>query len=394
MTTTPLPDRPRILLGPGPAEMHPRVAAALASPLLGYLDPVFLRIMDETQERLRRVYQTANRLTIPVSATGTGGMEISLANLVEPGDRVLAGVHGVFGGRIAEAARRLGAEVATVEAPWGTPLDPDRLAAAIREKRPALVTVIHAETSTGVLLQREEMRRIASAVREADALLLVDCVTSLGGTRVEPDSWPADGCFSGSQKCLACPPGLAPLTLGERAMAKVHNRRSPVPSFYFDLRMIEKYWGSERVYHHTPPGMMIVALREALDIVLEEGLEERFARHVRNRDALVAGLEELELSPLVAPPHRLPMLTPVRIPEGVDDAWIRSRLLEEDSIEIGAGLGPLKGKIWRIGLMGQSSRAENVLAVITALGRHLQGAGHACDPGLARSAAAAILSAR
>src|SRR5262245_49427135 len=289
---TPLPAKPRTLLGPGPSEMHPRVAAALGAPLLGHLDPLFLKIMDETQDLLRRLFGTSNRLTLPMSATGSGGMETCLVNLVEPGDRVLVGVHGAFGARIAEGARRLGGDVVTVEAAWGAPVDPDTMVRAIEERRPAVVAIVHAETSTGVL---QPIEAIARAARDADALFLVDCVTSLGGVPVEPDAWPADAIFSGSQKCLSCPPGLSPATFGDRALAKMRARRTPVPSWYFDLGMIEKYWGTDRVYHHTAPISMVVALRESLAMVFEEGLEERFVRQRHNRDALVAGLEALGL---------------------------------------------------------------------------------------------------
>ena len=374
---TPLPARPRILLGPGPSEMSPRVAAALASPLVGHLDPVFLRIMDETQGLLRRLFRTENRLTLPMSATGSGGMETCLVNLLEPGDRAVIGVHGVFGGRIAEGARRLGAEVFTIEAPWGSPLDPARVIGTIRERRPVLVAVVHAETSTGVL---QPLGEIAAACRNEGSLFLVDCVTSLGGFPVEADGWPADALFSGSQKCLSCPPGLSPATFGERALARIRSRRAPIPSWYFDLSLIQRYWGTDRVYHHTAPISMVVALRESLAMVFEEGLEARFARHARNAGALVAGLEALGLALLVPAPCRLPMLTSVLIPAGVDDAAVRRRLLDEHGIEIGGGLGPLAGKIWRIGLMGHSSCPENVRAVLSALGRCLETSGHRCDP--------------
>lgn len=384
----PLGEKPRVLLGPGPSEMPPRIAAALAAPLVGHLDPLFLRAMDETQELLRRLFSTANRLTLPMSATGSGGMETCLVNLVEPDDRVLVGVHGAFGARIAEGARRLGARILTVDSPWGTPIDPDLMKAAIRAHSPALVAIVHAETSTGVL---QPIADIARAAREADALFMVDCVTSLGGVPVEADGWPADALFSGSQKCLSCPPGLSPASFGERALEKMRSRRAPVPSWYFDLGMIEKYWGSDRVYHHTAPISMVIALREALRMAFEEGLENRFARHARHRDALVAGLSALGLTMLVAPEHRLPMLTSVRVPAGVDESAVRRGLLSEDGIEIGAGLGPLAGNVWRIGLMGHSSRVENVLTVLQALGRHLTAAGHRCDAREALAAAQALL---
>jgi len=364
--------------------MHPRIAAALASPLIGHLDPLFLKIMDETQAMLRDLFRTTNRLTIPMSATGSGGMETCLVNLVEPGDRVVVGVCGAFGGRIAEGARRLGAEVTIVEAPWGKPVDPARFIAEIGARRPAIATLVHAETSTGVL---QPLEGIPRAARDAGALLMVDCVTSLGGVPVDADGWPADAIFSGSQKCLSCPPGLSPATFGERALAKIRARRTPVTSWYFDLSMIEKYWGTDRVYHHTAPISMVLALREALALVFEEGLEARFARHARHRDALVEGLQKLGLSMLVEPEHRLPMLTSVCVPDGVDDAAVRRRLLTTHGIEIGGGLGPLAGKVWRIGLMGHSSRPENIVRALSALGECLDEAGHRCDVRAAVAAA-------
>jgi alanine-glyoxylate transaminase/serine-glyoxylate transaminase/serine-pyruvate transaminase len=385
---TPLPDPPRLLLGPGPSTMHPRIAAALAMPLVGHLDPIFLKIMDETQGLLRSLMRTANRLTIPMSATGSGGMETCLMNLVEIGDRVVVGACGAFGARIADGARRLGAEVSVVDAPWGTPVDPSRFIAEIEARRPALVAIVHAETSTGVL---QPLDGIPAAAHRMGALLMVDCVTSLGGVPVEADGWPADAIFSGSQKCLSCPPGLSPATFGERALAKMRARRTPVPSWYFDLSMIEKYWGTDRVYHHTAPISMVVALREALALVFEEGLEARFARHARHRDALVRGLEALGLAMLVAPEYRLPMLTSVRVPEGVDDGAVRRRLLTTHGIEIGGGLGPLAAKVWRIGLMGYSSRPENVVRALGALGECLVEAGHRCDPRAGADAAEGIL---
>ena len=390
MTTalSPLPDPPRLLLGPGPSLMHPRIAAALASPLIGHLDPLFLRIMDETQGLLRELFRTSNRLTIPMSATGSGGMETCLVNLVEPGDRVVVGVCGAFGARIADGARRLGAEVFIEEAPWGTPVDPERFVAEIGARRPALAALVHAETSTGVL---QLLDGIPAAVRGANALLMVDCVTSLGGVPVDADGWPADAIYSGTQKCLSCPPGLSPATFGERALAKMRGRRTPVTSWYFDLSMLEKYWGTDRVYHHTAPISMVLALREALSLVFEEGLAARFARHARHRDALVQGLAVLGLEPLVAPAHRLPMLTSVRVPEGVDDGAVRRRLLGTHGIEIGGGLGPLAGKVWRIGLMGHSSRPENIVRVLSALGECLRQIGRRCDPHEAVEAAESSL---
>ena len=368
----------RILLGPGPSELEPRAASALAAPAIGYLDPALLAALDETRELLRRVWNTSNALTGPLWCTGTGGMETALANVVEPGDRVVAGVHGLFGGRIAEGARRLGAEVTTVESDWGRPLDAAAMVAAIRRVRPAIVSLVHAETSTGVLLRDEVMRDIAGAAREAEALFLVDCVTSLGGAPVSPDGWPADVCFSAGQKSLSGPTGCATVTFSDRARARRMARRTPPPTFNFDIALIEGYW-TQRSYHHTCSSNLLLALREALRAALEEGLPARFARHGSVSEALAAGLGALGLELLVAPGDRLPMLTPVKVPAGVDAAAIRNALLERDGIEIGVGFGPLAGKIWRIGLMGRSCRWENVVALLKALGGHLGAAGFHCS---------------
>ncbi|HZR85009.1 MAG TPA: alanine--glyoxylate aminotransferase family protein [Candidatus Binatia bacterium] len=364
----------RILLGPGPSDVHPRVLRALATPLVGHLDPEFVALMETVKQLLRETFRTRNRLTLPISATGSAGMEAALVNLLEPGDGAVICVNGAFGGRMAEIARRAGAQVTTVEVPWGDVLDPDRVRSALEllprasAAAPRVLAVVHAETSTGARQPLEELGRLA---HEHGALFVVDAVTSLGGCPLEVDAWGVDVCYSGTQKCLSCPPGLSPVTFGERAAERIRTRTRPVQSWYLDLSLIEQYWGEERVYHHTAPISMIFALYEALRIVHEEGLERRFRRHALHHAALVAGVEALGLAMAVAPAHRLPMLNAVRVPDGVDEAGVRRRLLERHGIEIGAGLGPWKGRVWRIGLMGESSTPANVLLVLAALGEAL-----------------------
>ena len=357
-------ERRRILMGPGPSNCHPSVLEAMSQPLLGHLDPDFIRIMDETQDLLRQVLKTENQLTLPVSGTGSAGMETCLVNLVEPGDRVLVCINGVFGRRMADIAGRIGGEVITVEVEWGRPFEPDQVRDAVAKHSPRVVAIVHAETSTGVRQPLEEISRI---VHETGAFLVVDAVTSLGGCNVETDGWQVDAIYSGTQKCLSCPPGLAPVSLSPRVVDALEARRHPVPSWYLDMSMVRHYWGSDRTYHHTAPISMIYALRQALQVVMDEGLEARFARHQRNSAALVAGLEALGLDMLVDEPYRLPMLNAVKIPDGVDDAAVRGALLEEHGIEIGGGLGPLAGSVWRIGLMGHSCSMENVLMLLEAL---------------------------
>lgn len=347
---------PRLLLGPGPSNVHPRVLAALAEPLLGHLDPAFLALADEVQARLRRLFGTANRQTIPLAATGSGGMEACFANLVEAGDVTLVGVAGVFGERMCEVAGRQGARVVRVDAEWGRALDEDAMLAAIERERPALVALVHAETSTGV---RQPLERIARATREADALLVLDCVTSLGGMPVSLDAWGVDAAYSATQKCLSCPPGLAPASFSERALARVARRRTPPSSWYFDLGLLAGYYGTQRVYHHTAPVGMIAGLAEGLRVLDEEGLEMRLTRHVEAAAHLLAGLAPLGFEPLVPAAERLPMLSAVRLPEHVvraGEAALRRRLLDRHGIEVGGGLGKLAGGIWRIGLMGENAR--------------------------------------
>lgn len=354
----------RVLMGPGPSDVPPAVLAALGAPTIGHLDPAFLGLLDQTRAMLREVVGTRNELTLPMSGTGSLGMETCLVNLVEPGDRVLVGVHGVFGQRMAEVARRAGAEVVTAEGPWGRALDPEALAQAAAGRKFKLVCMVHAETSTGALTPIAPFRELADRL---GALLLVDAVTSLGGVPVEMDAVGIDALYSGTQKCLSCPPGLAPVSFSQRARDVLAARKSPPQSWYVDLGLISRYWGGERLYHHTAPINMLYGLHEALRLVLQEGLAERYARHKTLSDQLAQGLEELGLQLLVPPSERLPPLTLVQIPEGVDDARVRRRLLEHDGLEIGGGLGPMKGRAWRIGLMGASCTEQHVQLCLRAL---------------------------
>lgn len=363
-----LAQTPRLLLGPGPSMVHPRVLEAMATPLLGHLDPGFIEIMDQVQEMLRHVFQTANRLTIPVSGTGSAAMEASLVNFIAPGDPVLVCINGYFGTRLAEMARRLGADLQTITRPWGEVFTPDEVRAALEERPARLVAIVHAETSTGA---RQPLEALAEIVHAQGGLLVVDAVTSLAGIPVRVDEWGIDVCYSGSQKCLSVPPGLGPITVGERAVEVLLNRRAPVPNWYLDLSLVGRYWGQERTYHHTAPITANYALYEGLRLVVEEGLEARWARHRRNAELLWTGLENLGLEMLVPREHRLVPLTTVKVPEGVDEGAVRRRLLEEYNLEIAGGLGELKGKIWRIGLMGYSSRPENVELLLAALGKIL-----------------------
>ena len=355
----------RVLMGPGPSDVPPEVLAALARPTIGHLDPAFLKVLDETQQMLREVYGTDNELTLPISATGSAGMETCFVNLVEPGDQVLICRHGVFGGRMAEVAGRCGAEVTIVDAPWGRAIDPDDVAKAAKGGVFKVLALVHAETSTGVLQDLGPFRTIADS---CGALLLVDAVTSLAGVPVELDRHGVDAAYSGTQKCLSCPPGLSPVSFSERARQIIAKRTLPVQSWYLDLSLIGQYFGGQRVYHHTAPVNMIVGLHEALRLVLDEGLDRRYQRHRAQASALHQGLEALGLELLVPAEIRLPPLTLVRVPAGVDDAMVRRRLLDEYDLEIGGGLGEFKGKAWRIGLMGASATAEHVALCLRALG--------------------------
>jgi alanine-glyoxylate transaminase/serine-glyoxylate transaminase/serine-pyruvate transaminase len=379
----------RILMGPGPSNVHPRVLRAMSTPLIGHLDPDFLSIMNDVQELLRQLFKTNNRMTIPMSGTGSSGMETCFCNLLEPGDTALVCVNGLFGERMSDIVERLGGELVRVEAEWGKPIEPEAVQKALKKGPVKVVAIVHAETSTGVRQPIEEINRI---VKGHGALLLVDTVTSLGGCEVEVDKWDIDACYSGTQKCLSCPPGLSPVTFGENSMGVLHSRKRKVSSWYLDLGMIERYWGEERFYHHTAPISMIYAIREALRIIMEEGLEARFKRHQINHLALVAGLKELGVGFLVEEPYRLPMLNAVRIPDGINDLSIRKYLLEKFGIELGGGLGPLKGKIWRIGLMGHSSTKQNVILFLTALGSALSTQGMKIAPGVAVTAAMEVYS--
>ena len=354
----------RILLGPGPSPVHPRVQEALALPVIGHLDPKFLEIMDQTMVMLREAFQTKNRLALPMSGTGSAGMETCFVNLIESGEAVLIGVNGVFGTRMVDVAQRCGAQVDTLESEWGTALDAQKFKDMLGKKKYKVAALVHAETSTGVLQPLDE---IAKVVRESGALFLVDSVTSLGGAPVRVDELGIDACYSGTQKCLSCPPGLSPVTFSDRAVEALRKRKNKVQSWYLDLSMIEKYWGSERVYHHTAPISMNYALHESLRIVLEEGLEKAWQRHRQVHENFIREMRKLELEPAVAESIRAPMINTVRIPEGVDDARVRQRLYDDFNIEIGAGLGPLKGKVWRVGLMGHGARAENVEILSKAL---------------------------
>jgi alanine-glyoxylate transaminase/serine-glyoxylate transaminase/serine-pyruvate transaminase len=375
---------PRLLLGPGPSDAHPRVLSAMTTPLLGHLDPQFLAIMTETQEMLREVFRTKNALTFPVSATGTAGMETCLVNLLEPGDKVVICTAGYFGNRMVEIAGRTGAQVTVKEAPWGQTFSVETIRDALKTVRPKVLGIVHAETSTGAL---QDISQLGKLCHEFDALLVTDCVTSLGCTPVNLDEWEVDAAFSCSQKGLSCPPGMAPVSLSPRAVAALGARKTKVQSWYLDLTSIQSYWGGERAYHHTAPITMVYALREGLRLVLEEGLEERFARHVRNHAALAAGLGALGLEYIAAKECRLPQLNAVKIPAGVDDAAGRKRLLTEFGIEVGGGLGEYKGKAWRIGLMGYNSRPNCVFQVLAALEQVLRGFGVKVEPGSGIAAA-------
>jgi alanine-glyoxylate transaminase/serine-glyoxylate transaminase/serine-pyruvate transaminase len=355
---------PRILLGPGPSDCHPRVLRAMSTPLVGHLDPEFLVIMNETQEMLRQLFRTKNALTFPVSGTGSAGMETCVVNLIEPGDRMVVCVNGVFGQRMTDVAQRAGAQVTTTERPWGEVFDPQQLRDVLQKVKPKVLGIVHAETSTGA---RQPLEEIGKLCREFDVLLLADTVTSLGGLPVEVDSWGIDAVYSGTQKCLSCPPGAAPVSFSPRAVEVITRRKTKVQSWYLDMTMVMRYWGEERFYHHTAPITMMYALREALRLVHEEGLEARFARHLRNHRALKAGLAALGIGYAAAEGHQLPMLNAIRIPTGADDLKTRKALLAEFGIEIGGGLGDFKGKVWRVGLMGYGSRPNNVLLFLAAL---------------------------
>ncbi len=376
----------RILMGPGPSDVHPRVLRAMSTPLIGHLDPAFLEIMDQVQHLLRYTFRTDHEWTIPVSGTGSAAMEAAFTNLVEPGDTVLVPSNGYFGLRMAEMVRRAGGDPVPVAAPWGRPLDPEDVRAALARHGPALVAFVHAETSTGVL--QPNVPELVEMAHGAGALVVADTVTSLGGVELEVDGWGVDVAYSGGQKCLSCPPGASPLTLGDAAMARIRERAEPVRSWYLDLSLLEHYWGDERSYHHTAPITNVYALREALRLVAEEGIEARWARHLKVAGALRAGLEAMGLSPHASMEFWLPSLTTVRIPEGVDGKRVARRLLVEHGIEIAGGLGDLAGVVWRIGCMGHSARPANVMVLLAALGGVVAAEGGTVDQpaGLATAA--------
>lgn len=355
----------RILMGPGPSDVSSRVLTAMAEPTVGHLDKYFLQVMDENMQMLREVFQTTNEMTIPISGTGSAGMETVFVNMIEPGDKVIVGVNGLFGERMVDVAGRCGAEVVGVTADWGKPIDPEDIRQALKDNPDAkIVAVVHAETSTGVRQALEEMAKLA---HEHDAILLADMVTSLGGIPTLIDETGVDIAYSGTQKCLSCPPGLAPVTVGSRARNILMNRKTKVQSWYLDLSMLASYWGKERFYHHTAPINMVYGLHEALREVLEEGLEARFERHAKLGRALQAGVQAMGLELLVDEKYRLPQLTAIKIPEGVEDVKVRGKLLDEYHIEIGGGLGILKGKLWRVGLMGTACTWRNVVTFLSAL---------------------------
>jgi alanine-glyoxylate transaminase / serine-glyoxylate transaminase / serine-pyruvate transaminase len=377
----------RTLMGPGPSDVHPRVLQAISMGTIGHLDPYYLQVMDRMQQMLRDLFRTQNRMTLAISATGSAGMEATVVNLVEPGDPVLVCVNGVFGMRMADVATRAGAVVTQIQQPWGRVFTADQVHQAVQRVKPKVVGIVMAETSTGAWQPIEEIARV---VHQTDALLLVDAVTALGGIPVEVDAWQIDAIYSGTQKCLSCPPGLAPVSFSQRALEVIFQRKTKVQSWYLDIHLLANYWGTDRVYHHTAPINMTFGLYEALRVIFDEGLEACFARHLQNHGALRAGLEALGIAYAAQEGHQLPMLNAVWIPEGVDDAGTRSALLQRFGIEIGAGLGDFKGKAWRIGLMGHASRAANVLFFLAALEQLLAEQGHRFQHGASVAAANAV----
>ncbi|MFC1904577.1 pyridoxal-phosphate-dependent aminotransferase family protein [Chloroflexota bacterium] len=380
----------RVLLGPGPSNIHPRVQRAMVAPIVGHLDPYFLTVMEDTMKLLRIIFRTENELTFPVSGTGSAGMETSFCNFLEPNDVAIIGVNGLFGERMVENASRCGAEVIQIPAEWGRIVEPEAIEAALKaQKKVKLVALVHAETSTGVLQPLIEASKLA---KQYEALFLVDTVTSLAGHEVAVDDWGIDICYSGSQKCLSCPPGLAPFTANQNALNTLSTRTHKVQSWYLDVSLLSSYWSASRFYHHTAPITMIYALHEALALIVEEGLETHIQRHLHYGSALKEGLQAMGLTLHAQDGHRLSMLTSVRIPSGVDDLRVRQGLLNEFGIEVGGGLGSLKGQIWRIGLMGHSCRAENVLLLLYALEQQLVAGGYSLEPGAGVRAAMKVLS--
>ena len=369
----------RTLMGPGPSDVHPRVLRAMSTPLVGHLDPAFIELMNETQELLRYAFRTDNQWTIPVSGTGSASMEAAIGNVVEPDETMLVPTNGYFGGRMAEMARRAGGEVVEVDAPWGEPLDPADVRDAFDEHQPDVFGFVHAETSTGV--RQPDVPELTGIAHDHDAFVIADCVTSLGGVEMRVDEWDVDVAYSGPQKCLSCPPGASPLTLNDRAMDKVLSREEPARSWYLDLSLLEGYWGDERAYHHTAPITNGYALREALRLVAEEGIEERWERHRETAGALKAGVEAMGLELEPADDHWLPSLNAVSVPDGVDDGAVISDLLDGYDLEIASGLGDLEGEIFRVGCMGYSARPANVSLLVSALGEVLRERGADVDVG-------------
>ena len=380
----------RVLLGAGPSSVHPRVLQAMTLPVVGHLDPAFFEVMDDVCSMLREVYHTSNFMTVPISSTGTGAMETACVNIIERGDVMVVCRNGFFGVRLAEIAERCGAEVHYVDSPWGKPVDPDDLAKELaKHTNVKAVGIVHAETSTDVLTPLED---IIDLVHKHDAIAIVDAVTSLGGHEVRMDDWGIDVCYSATQKCLGAPPGLAPISLGPRAMEVINNRKTRVESFYFSLQELETYWSERRAYHHTAPISMTYALQEALIMMMEEGLENRLNRHARVAAPLRSGLEAMGLGLLGDPEYRLNPLTAAVVPDGIDDGVVRGKLLNDYSIEISGGLGELRGKVWRIGLMGDSARETNVFALLSALEIILSGQGYEVAYGASLAAAQKTLS--
>ncbi|WP_257297624.1 alanine--glyoxylate aminotransferase family protein [Haloarchaeobius sp. FL176] len=376
----------RTLMGPGPSDVDPRVLRAMSTPLVGHLDPSFIEVMDEVQDLLRYTFRTDNQWTIPVSGTGSAAMEAAIGNVVEPGDTMLVPTNGYFGGRMAEMARRAGGDVVHVDAPWGEPLSPADVADAFAEHQPDVFGFVHAETSTGV--RQPDVSELTSIAHGHDALVVADSVTSIGGVELRVDEWGIDVAYAGPQKCLSCPPGASPLTLNDDAMDKVLSREEPARSWYLDLSLLEGYWGEERAYHHTAPITNVYALREALRLVAEEGIERRWQRHERMAGALKAGVEAMGLEMNAPDEYWLPSLNAVRVPAGVEDGQVISRLLDEYDLEIAGGLGDLSGEIFRIGCMGHSARPKNVTYLVNALGSVLEEEGADVDPAAGAAATA------
>jgi len=382
----------RILMGPGPSDVSPRVLAALARPTIGHLDPAFQGLMEEIKAALSRLFNAPDHICVPLPAPGTAGMEAALMNLLEPGDLAVICVNGVFGTRMVDMAGRAGAEVVTVDDEWGTPVDPAKVEAALAGRQAKVLAFVHAETSTGV---RSDAATLCALARQYGALSIVDCVTSLGGIAVDAAAWDADVVYSGTQKCLSAPPGLSPVAFSKRAVAAIAARKEKPRNWLYDIGLLMSYWGGEggRTYHHTAPINALYGLHESLVALFEEGQQAAFVRHARMHESLVAGLEALGLEMLVAPADRLPQLNTVKIPDGIDEAAVRTHVLEHWNLEIGAGLGPLKGKVWRIGLMGASASPWHVRLCLTALAEALAVQGFAGAKDKALAAADAKLAA-